>query len=415
MAEAGGFRQRPGAVMTDHVPAVRVAERRDLPLLQGIEAAAAELFVPLMDTEHWDRPSTGQWRAEAGGLLVVIGDPAVGFAHVVQIDGHFHLEQIAIHPDYGRQGLGTELLYSVIDLVADRGGDSLSLMAFADVPWNAPFYRRAGFAEIEPPAYLAPVLERERVARLDLGGRRVTMARTITPGVEPRPAVSVIPVRDGAAGLEVFVQHRVSTMDFAPGAVVFPGGRIDPVDAQNPAPVSEADLVELLSVWGSSTYVRQSDDPRLAVRTVLATGLREMAEETGVRLDPVELLPWDDWTTPPGFPKRFQVHFMVAHLPATDPRSPMNTTTEALESEWLTVREVLDRGNGGDLQVMTPTRVILQELADLGSAQAVMNAHPQVTPVHRDRSGRRPRPSRRPAGAERGGESTQEQDQGHER
>ncbi len=47
-----------------------------------------------------------------------------------------------------------------------------------------------------------------------------------------RPAVSVIMVRDGDSGLEAFVQHRVTTMDFAAGVVVFPGGRVDPVDRQ---------------------------------------------------------------------------------------------------------------------------------------------------------------------------------------
>lgn len=382
--------------MTDGIPAVRLAGPQDLSLLQGIEAAADQLFAPLMDISHWDAPSTGEWRANADGFIAVIGEPAVGFAHVVKIDGHFHLEQIAVHPDHGRRGLGTELLYAVADLVADRGGDSLSLMTFAEVPWNAPFYRRMGFEIVDPaPAYLVGVLEQEQRARLETGGRRVAMVRGITPGVEPRPAVSVIPVRDGADGLEVFVQHRVSTMDFAPGAVVFPGGRIDPVDAQNPAVVPEDDLIELVAVWGDSTFVSEADDARLAVRTILATGLREMAEETGVQLDAVELLPWDDWTTPPGFPKRFQVHFMVAHIPTSDPRAPQNTTTEAWESEWLTVREVLERGSGGDLQVMTPTRIILEELAQLGSAAAVLNAHPQVVPVHLDRIGQRPRPSRR--------------------
>lgn len=384
--------------MTEAFPSVRLAEARDLPLLAGIEAAADRLFAPLMDISHWPSPSSRQRRAQHGGFIAVIGDPAVGFAHVVELDGRFHLEQIAVHPDHGRRGLGTELLYAAVDLVAARGGDSLSLTTFADVPWNAPLYRRIGFEVVDPaPDHLGEVLAREQAADLHRGGRRVAMVRPIAPGVEPRPAVSVIPVRDGAAGLEVFVQHRVSTMDFAPGAVVFPGGRIDAVDAQNPAEVGVDELTELVTVWGDSTFVRQADDPRLAVRTILATGLREMAEETGVQLRPDELLPWDDWTTPPGFPKRFQVHFMVAHLPVTDPRAPQNTTTEALESEWLTVAEVLRRGDGGDLQVMTPTRIILTELADLGSADAVLNAHPQVVPVHLDRSGARPRPSRRPA------------------
>jgi 8-oxo-dGTP pyrophosphatase MutT (NUDIX family) len=278
--------------------------------------------------------------------------------------------------------------------VASRGGRSLSLITFADVAWNAPFYESLGFEIVEPPARLLPLLERETAAGLPRGGRRVTMLREISPGVQPRPAVSVIPFRDGDRGLEVFVQHRVHTMDFAPGVVVFPGGRIDPVDVEN-APVLADELVdELVEVWAESAYVLAADDPRLAVRVLLAAATREVAEETGVELATEELLPWDDWTTPPGFPKRFQVHFMAAHLPATDPRAPVNTTTEALMSEWLPVTEILDRGRGGDLQVMTPTRVILQELASLGSADAIRNAHPAPVPVHMDRTGRRPRPSR---------------------
>lgn len=383
--------------MPDDADRVRLARPDDLAALQGIEAAADTLFEPLMDITGWGPPPTGAQRAASGGFILVAGQPPVGFAHVIEIEGHPHLEQIAVHPEHGRQGIGTELVYSAADVVASRGGSSMSLMTFAEVPWNAPFYESLGFEIVEPPDYLAQVVEHEKTLGLHLGGRRVAMMREITAGVEARPAVSVIPVRDGDRGLEVFVQHRVHTMDFAAGVVVFPGGRIDPVDAENPPDLDGDTLDELAEVWGQSSYVSGAEDPRMAVRIVLATAIREMAEETGVQLDPAELLPWDDWTTPPGFPKRFQVHFLVAHLPASDPRSPVNTTTEALESEWLPVTEILDRGRGGDLEVMTPTRVILQELADLGSAEAVLTAHPLPIPVHLDRSGPRPRPSRKPS------------------
>ncbi len=375
---------------------VRAAAERDLGRLRGIEAAADQLFAPLMKIAHWGTPADGRDRAESGGQLFVIGEPAVGFAHVIEIDGHFHLAQLAVHPDHGRRGLGTALVYAAAEAIARRGGESMSLLTFADVPWNAPFYRRLGFETVEPaPDYLAPAIEHDEQLGLKRGGPRVVMARTISPLVEARPAVSVIPIRDSEHGLEVYVQHRVHTMDFAPGVVVFPGGRVDPIDTTDAPEVDDNDLDELAETWRGSSYVCNYADPRLAVRVLLATGIREMAEETGVRLSPSEVLPWDDWTTPPAFPKRFQVHFMVAHLPMSDPRSPYNTTTEAFKSEWLPVVDVLDRGDGGDLQLMTPTRVILRELADLGSASAVLSAHPEVTPVRNDRSGVRPRTSRR--------------------
>ena len=374
----------------------RTADERDLARLRDIEAAADQMFAPLMDIDHWGAPATGRERAESGGLLLVIGEPAVGFAHIIEIDGHFHLEQLAVHPDHGRRGLGTALVYAAAEAIAERGGESMTLLTFADVPWNAPFYRRLGFEIVDPaPDYLLPAIEHEMHLGLKRGGPRVAMARAIAPRVDVRPAVSVIPIRDGGHGLEVYVQHRVHTMDFAPGVVVFPGGRIDPIDTANAPEIARDDLDELAEIWRDSSYVSNSADPRLAVRVLLATGIREVAEETGVQLRPSEVLPWDDWTTPPAFPKRFQVHFMVVHLPMSDARSPRNTTTEAFESEWLPVSEVLDRGDGGDLQLMTPTRVILRELADLGSAAAVLNAHPDVTPVHNDRAGVRPRPARR--------------------
>ena len=49
--------------------------------------------------------------------------------------------------------------------------------------------------------------------------------------VEPRPAATVVLLREGAAGLEALLTHRPATMAFAPGVHVFPGGRVDPADS----------------------------------------------------------------------------------------------------------------------------------------------------------------------------------------
>ncbi len=381
--------------MAEQFGDTRVAEERDFPSLQEIEAATSQLFPGLRGTNDSDLPTASGDRVGSGGTVLVVGEPAVGFARVSEVGGKFRLDQVAVHPDHARQGLGTELVYAAAELVADRGGEALSLVLRADMSGNGSFFKALGFAVVDPPPQeLAPVIEHELARGSSRGHALVAMTRPITPGVVPRPAVSVIPVRDGDDGLEVFVQHRVQTMDFAPGVVVFPGGRIDPIDTENAAQVPADELDELVDIWRDSTYVSEAEDPRLAVRVVLATGIREVAEETGVHLTPEELIPWDDWTTPPGLPKRFQVHFMVAHLPTDDERSPQNTTTEAFKSEWLSVREVLRRGAEGDLKVMTPTRVILEELEQFGDVPTVLAACPEVTPVHFDRRGLRPRRSR---------------------
>ncbi|MBR7560302.1 hypothetical protein KC218_27520, partial [Mycobacterium tuberculosis] len=65
--------------------------------------------------------------------------------------------------------------------------------------------------------------------------------------------MSVIMVRDGDSGLEAFVQHRVTTMDFAAGVVVFPGGRVDPVARQGAESIEVDDPDLHLEAWSDST------------------------------------------------------------------------------------------------------------------------------------------------------------------
>lgn len=212
--------------------------------------------------------------------------------------------------------------------------------------------------------------------------------------VPVRPAVSVIPLRDGADGLEVFVQHRQSTMDFAAGAVVFPGGRCDPVDEAKGAELElpEPVLGEHVAAW--STVDAAEGDPRVRARTLLATGARELAEETGLVTAPETLLPWDRWITPEGVPKRFDVAFFVLAVPAEAPDQPEHTTTEATHSLWEPVVRILSGAASGALALLTPTRVILEELGDLGDVATVVARRPLITGVRGDRPEGRPRPPR---------------------
>ena len=106
-----------------------------------------------------------------------------------------------------------------------------------------------------------------------------------------KPAVSVLMLRDGEEGLEVFVQHRVSTMDFAAGVVVFPGGRVDPVDSTTAPSITVPDPQVHTSAWSKSTIAEDAE----GWRVLLATAVREGEEETGAVLDPAGLMPWANW------------------------------------------------------------------------------------------------------------------------
>lgn len=179
-------------------------------------------------------------------------------------------------------------------------------------------------------------------------------------------------------------------MDFAAGVVVFPGGRCDPSDQEMGAalPLPEPVVTEHVRRW--SDLDGQIEDPGLLVRTRLATGVRELAEETGYVADPADLRPWDCWVTPVGAPKRFDVAFFVLPVEREGPQ-PVHLTSEAVDSRWEPIASLLADYAAGGVRLMTPTRVLLEELRDLGTLTSVLALQPVITGVRDDRAGGRPR------------------------
>lgn len=352
---------------------VRYATPEDLPRLAGIEEAADERFAASSAPRSWPAPTAGERRAATPGVLLAVGHPVVGFAHLIDLAvvgrSGWHLEQIAVHPSAARRGLGRMLLRAALGVALDRGQSELTLMTFADIAWNGPWYAREGFVEVSPHEHpetwerLAPLRDAERVLGLQMAGRRVAMVTALADEPRPRRAVSVIPVRSRRGVLEVFVQHRALTMDFVPGAVVFPGGRVDPVD-------------EEIARTTGTTVAR-------------ACGVRETREETGAVIDPLDLVPWDRWVTPIRYPRRFDVEFFV--LPVERGEDFGHRTGEATHSEWMPVADLVDRAEAGTLSLVPPTRTIVDELSALGSLTAVLTLRPEVHAVRHDVTAPRPR------------------------
>ncbi len=95
----------------------------------------------------WPAASSGEERAaEPGILLVAVDDDGtvVGFTHVLDLDGHWHLEQIAVDPAHGRRGIGSQLLEATHAELVALGAREVTLRTYADVPWNGPFYASTG-------------------------------------------------------------------------------------------------------------------------------------------------------------------------------------------------------------------------------------------------------------------------------
>ncbi|NNM44729.1 GNAT family N-acetyltransferase [Knoellia koreensis] len=160
---------------------VRFAEATDLPLLQAIEDDGERAFDGLMDHSHWGPSLTGEERAAEPGFMLVAGRPPVGYAHVLDLDGHLHLEQLDVLASHRRRGVGSALVQEVCRVAASRGAREVTLLTFAEVPFNGPFYARLGFAEVPEPLldFLAPLRENEKRIGLDAGGRRIAMRRTL--------------------------------------------------------------------------------------------------------------------------------------------------------------------------------------------------------------------------------------------
>ncbi|MFD2093377.1 GNAT family N-acetyltransferase [Blastococcus deserti] len=161
---------------------VRVAGPEDLAQVPLVETRADESFRALGITGLPAAASAGA-RAEAWRVLVT-GRPVRGFAVLELVDGAVHLEQLSVDPAHGRRGLGTALLHATVRTAREHGVDRVTLLTYADVPWNGPWYARHGWRETtDLTPGLRELRDRERQLGLDRHGRRIAMVRPLTPTV----------------------------------------------------------------------------------------------------------------------------------------------------------------------------------------------------------------------------------------
>lgn len=156
---------------------IRPVVTSDIARLQAIEVAAGSMFRPLgMDLVADDGPfSVDELRtyADAGHAWVAVpsdGEPADGYLLLDVVDGAAHVEQVTVHPDAARRGIGRALIDHVARWAAGSGFAAMTLTTFRDVSWNGPYYERLGFRYLDPgeegPA-LRRVRDHERAHGLD--------------------------------------------------------------------------------------------------------------------------------------------------------------------------------------------------------------------------------------------------------
>jgi 8-oxo-dGTP pyrophosphatase MutT (NUDIX family) len=239
----------------------------------------------------------------------------------------------------------------------------------------------------------------------------------------PRPASTVIMLRDGDSGLEVFLLKRHGLSDVLGGAYVFPGGKVDQADASLDA---GAHLDESADVLHAAL-----DEPDIDAATaagLYVAALREAFEESGVlfahdataetarqatallregrafdevlaalslRLATRMVRPWSRWITPrlaSVSTKRFDTRFFVSAVP-TD-QIARHDNHEATESVWLTPRAALTQYWDGLIQLAPPQIMTLSQLSRLADVASVMDEAasrrpPTIQPEPFDQDGTR--------------------------
>lgn len=152
---------------------IRSARLEDVETMQEIERAAGRLFseIGMDDVAGHALPESvilGTYIEHQRAWIAAVEDQLAGYALVDVVDGCGHLEQVSVHPAFGRQGLGRMLIGSVVDWAKARGFQAITLLTFRDVPWNGPYYVSLGFAPL-PDAELTPGLRALRAHEGELG------------------------------------------------------------------------------------------------------------------------------------------------------------------------------------------------------------------------------------------------------
>ena len=222
-----------------------------------------------------------------------------------------------------------------------------------------------------------------------------------------RQAATVMLVRDGTDGLEVFMLRRNPRSEFVPGQFVFPGGAVDAEDRDDPGlesvcfgldDATASAMVDVdhggLAYWVAA--VRECfeeagvllarnggdhisfDDPETAsrfetLRRQVHSGelrLAQMCEDESLVLELDELRYVSHWITPIGPTRRFDTRFFIAHAP--DGQEPFHDGSETVESTWIRPADAFAQHAEGKFMMIFPTHKNLEPLLEVDNVADLM-------------------------------------------
>lgn len=196
------------------------------------------------------------------------------------------------------------------------------------------------------------------------------------------PAATLVLFREGGGDApELLFVERSKAMAFAGGALVFPGGRVDPGDRAlaldlggDPDDMAAriAAIRETIEEVGVPVGLPALPAEALArLRAALHDGVAfgPALRGLGLTLDPAALVPFARWRPTDARPRIFDTRFYLARLPRDAP-APVVDDTENVRVFWSSAQGVLDAADAGRVRVIFPTRRNLERLARFASLEA---------------------------------------------
>ncbi|MCU1352442.1 MAG: hypothetical protein JWM05_1651 [Acidimicrobiales bacterium] len=236
------------------------------------------------------------------------------------------------------------------------------------------------------------------------------------PDVPLRDAATVLLLRDGTEGLEVFMLQRNLNSDFVGGAYVFPGGAVDPGDREADlesicegrtdadtsarlgidhgglafwvAAIREAfEEAGVLLAYGPDGGIVHLDDPEhvarwAAHRQAVDNGERRLIDlcgAEGLRLAVDGMHYFGHWITPEGSPRRYDTRFFVAAEPPG--QTPLHDDHEVIANTWIRPVDAIARTAAGEMTMMPPTIASLRAVARFDGAADALAAAREIADV----------------------------------
>ena len=160
-------------VSAEAMPAIERAAGAMFARIEGLADIAGQHTVPVERLLRY---------IARGHCLVAVHEEAlIGFIVTEPFGRALHVWEFNVHPDWQGRGIGAALLRGCMIDAGNSGFTAITLTTFAEVPWNAPFYRRLGFVDVEGGDHprLSAELDKEYGHGMPPGSR-IAMVRELT-------------------------------------------------------------------------------------------------------------------------------------------------------------------------------------------------------------------------------------------